>query len=73
MERPRLNQYEQASLKIDEDRVLTYSNIAYPLGCEYCFANEIIRGHENEKGVYLSEEQFGLLEGKFPHFLNETA
>jgi sulfatase maturation enzyme AslB (radical SAM superfamily) len=36
-------QYESANLKIDKDRVLTYSNIACPLDCKYCFANEIIR------------------------------
>ncbi|MDR1410129.1 MAG: radical SAM protein [Oscillospiraceae bacterium] len=56
------SRYEALNLKIDEDRVLTYSNIACPLDCKYCFANEIIRGHENEDGIYLSEEQFGLLE-----------
>ena len=55
-------QYEDANLVIDKDRVLTYSNIACPLDCKYCFANEVIRGRENEKGIYLSEEQFGLLE-----------
>jgi len=54
--------YEDSNLKIDEDRVLTYSNIACPLDCTYCFSNEIIRGHENEEGIYLSEEQFDLLE-----------
>jgi DNA repair photolyase len=59
---PEFNRYETANLKIDEDRVLTYSNITCPLECAYCFANEIIRGHENEQGIYLSEEQFGLLE-----------
>lgn len=62
MKSPEFSKYEASNLKIDEDRVLTYSNIACPLDCKYCFANEIIKGHENEKGVYLSEEQFDLLE-----------
>jgi DNA repair photolyase len=57
-----LSRYEESNLKIDKDRVLTYSNIACPLDCKYCFANEIIRGHENESGIYLSEKQFNLLE-----------
>jgi len=62
MKSPERSSYESANLTIDEDRVLTYSNIACPLDCKYCFSNDLIRGYENESGVYLSEEQFDLLE-----------
>lgn len=57
-----LSRYEAANLEIDGDRVLTYSRIACPLDCAYCFANEIIAGNANLDGTHLSEEQFRLLE-----------
>ena len=62
MSNPERSQYNNVNLTIDEDRVLTFSNIACPLDCKYCFSNDLIRGYENESGVYLSEEQFALLE-----------
>jgi hypothetical protein len=54
MDTKELARYEKSNLKIDEGRVLTYSNMACPLNCKYCFANEIIRGHENEKGNFMT-------------------
>jgi len=56
MNNPELNHYETANLKIDEDRVLTYSNIACPLDCTYCFANEISYAFGYYSGpMYLKE------------------
>ena len=62
MNKEELLRYESASLVIEKDRVLTFSNISCPLGCRYCFANEIVRHFQDNKGAYLSEEQFQLLE-----------
>ena len=35
------NIYEQHGLKIDRDRVLTYSQLSCPLECRYCFVNDL--------------------------------
>lgn len=53
--------FEKEDLKIDQERVLTYSKLKCPYGCKYCFAEDIII--DQEKNVsYLSEKQFELLE-----------
>ena len=52
--------FEKEGLKIDRERVLTYSNLICPLGCIYCFTEDI--NPEPRKNVsYLREEQFDLL------------
>ncbi len=56
--------FEQAGLKIDKERVLTYSNIRCPFDCSYCFADDLSI-ERNEEVAYLSEEQVELL-GKLP-------
>ncbi len=35
------NIYEQKGLKIDHDRVLTYSQLSCPLECSYCFVEDL--------------------------------
>lgn len=52
--------FEEAGLKIDGDRVLTYSRLSCPLDCTYCFVDDM--NFNQERGVaYLSEEQHELL------------
>jgi len=51
--------FENAGLKIEGDRVLTYSKLSCPLDCTYCFVDDM--NPSQERGVaYLSEEQFEL-------------
>lgn len=53
-------EFENNGLKIDKERVLTYSKLLCPLGCTYCFVDEMTQ--EQEKGVsYLSVKQIQLL------------
>ena len=52
--------FEDAGLKIEGDRVLTYSRLSCPLDCTYCFVDDI--NFNQERGVaYLSNEQYELL------------
>jgi DNA repair photolyase len=52
--------FEEAGLKIEDDRVLTYSKLSCPLGCTYCFVDDM--NFNQERGVaYLSDEQDELL------------
>lgn len=52
--------YENAGLKIDKERVLTYSKLSCPLECTYCFVDEMTQ--EQSRGVsYLNDEQLDLL------------
>jgi DNA repair photolyase len=52
--------FEQQGLKIDKERVLTYSKLSCPLDCTYCFVNEMTQ--EQSKGAaYLNEQQLDLL------------
>ena len=54
-------EFEKHRLKIDKDRVLTYSKLICPLKCTYCFVEEMTQ--EQEKSVsYLSLEQVNLLQ-----------
>jgi len=52
--------FEEQGLKIDKNRVLTYSNIICPLDCVYCFSKELNREPQKDI-VYLNEEQLKLL------------
>lgn len=52
--------FEKQGLKIDKERVLTYSKLSCPLECTYCFVDEMTQ--EQAKGVeYLNNEQLRLL------------
>ncbi len=54
-------EFEDQGLKIDKERVLTYSKLSCPLECTYCFVDEMTQ--EQSKGVtYLNEEQLRLLQ-----------
>jgi len=55
-----LEKFEEKGLKIDKERILTYSGLICPLNCKYCFTEDLSQKKEwsNE---YLSEEQFDLL------------
>jgi len=55
-----LAEFEEAGLKIDKDRVLTYSQLSCPLDCTYCFVDEMDT-NQKKKVAYLSDKQFGLL------------
>lgn len=54
------NKYEKAGLKFDKDRVLTYSHLSCPLGCKYCFVNDI-NFNQKKDVAYLNEEQLRLI------------
>lgn len=54
------NEFEKAGLKIEGDRVLTYSKLSCPLDCTYCFVDDM--NFNQERGVaYLSPKQYELL------------
>ncbi|MEI6811037.1 MAG: radical SAM protein [Candidatus Nomurabacteria bacterium] len=54
-------EFENNGLKIDQERVLTYSKLSCPLDCTYCFVDEMTQ--EQSKGVaYLNENQIRLLQ-----------
>ena len=54
-------EFEKHGLKIDKERVLTYSKLICPLDCTYCFVEDMTQ--EQEKGIsYLSQEQVSLLQ-----------
>jgi DNA repair photolyase len=52
--------YEKSNITINKDRALTYSGIACPLNCNYCFALDAIY-EGNNCGELLSDEQLVLL------------
>ncbi len=52
--------FEKAGLKIDSNRVLTYSELHCPLDCTYCFVDEM-NTNQKKKAAYLTEKQFELL------------
>lgn len=53
--------FEEHGLKIDNERVLTYSKLSCPLECTYCFVDEMTQ--EQLKGVsYLNGHQLELLQ-----------
>lgn len=52
--------FEKEGLVLNKERVLTYSKLKCPLGCRYCFSEEL--SPKQEKGVvYLSDKQLELL------------
>lgn len=52
---------EKEGLKIDKERVLTYSELSCPFNCKYCFTEDI--NPEQKKNIsYLSEKQLKLIE-----------
>ena len=60
MDKAKVADLEKEGLKIDKERVLTYSKLDCPFNCKYCFMNDI--NSEQRKNVaYLSEKQFDLL------------
>jgi DNA repair photolyase len=56
--------FEKAGLKIDSNRVLTYSELHCPLDCTYCFVDEMDT-NQKQKVTYLTDRQFELL-GQLP-------
>jgi DNA repair photolyase len=56
--------YDREGLKIDRDRVLTYSQLSCPLGCTYCFVNDM-NTNQQRNVLYLTETQIDLL-GNLP-------
>lgn len=60
MERLSLEKFEKEGLVLEKDRVLSYSKFVCPMGCRYCFA-ENLDGIKNNSATYLSEKQFELL------------
>jgi hypothetical protein len=52
--------FEKAGLKIDQERILTYSKLSCPFDCRYCFVDDL--SEQQQEGVsYLSENQLDLL------------
>src|SRR3989338_2760328 len=56
-----VKKYDEAGLKIDHERVLTYSQLSCPLECAYCFVNDMTTNQQKEV-AYLTENQIDLLE-----------
>lgn len=57
----KFKEFEDNGLKIDNERVLTYSKLSCPLECTYCFVDEMTQ-EQSREAAYLTEKQFGLLE-----------
>ncbi len=53
--------FEKEGLHLEKERVLTYSKLFCPLGCKYCFAEDL-EGRSGDKVSYLSEDQLNALE-----------
>ena len=53
-------EFEKEGLKIDKERALTYSQLACPFDCVYCFVEDI-NFNQHRFVNYLSEKQFELL------------
>src|SRR3989338_6052167 len=52
--------FEKEGLKIDRERVLTYSGLSCPLDCTYCFVDDML-GEQISNASYLSLKQLDLL------------
>ncbi len=65
MENP-IESFESQGLKLDKERVLTYSKLSCPLECTYCFAEEMSQ-EQSRKVAYLNEQQFELLQNLPEH------
>ncbi|TSC91645.1 MAG: radical SAM domain-containing protein [Parcubacteria group bacterium Licking1014_17] len=53
-------QFEKIGLKIEKHRVLTFSGLNCPIGCKYCFV-ENMNPRNRREVFYLSNQQFELL------------
>lgn len=53
--------FENEGLKIDKERILTYSKLSCPLECSYCFVDEM-NTEQSKHVAYLTENQLQLLE-----------
>lgn len=51
--------FEDEGLRIDENRVLTYSQLVCPFDCKYCFSNDL-NFNQKKDVAYLSEKQLEL-------------
>ena len=59
-----MGNFEEEGLKINKERVLTYSQLSCPFDCAYCFVEDL--NFNQQEGVsYLSDKQFELL-GQLP-------
>lgn len=58
---PEYSHFESEGLKIDKDRVLTYSQLRCPLDCLYCFSDDL-NFNQREDMAYLSENQLQLFQ-----------
>ena len=56
-----IKKYDAEGLKIDRNRVLTYSQLSCPLNCTYCFVNDMMT-NQKRNVAYLTEDQIRLLE-----------
>lgn len=56
--------FEKEGLKIDKERILTYSQLSCPLDCRYCFVEDM-NFNQKRDVAYLTEKQFELL-GQLP-------
>ncbi len=61
IEQELIKQYDKEGLKIDKNRVLTYSQLSCPLECTYCFVNDMTT-NQMKNVAYLTESQMNLLE-----------
>ena len=52
--------FQKEGLIIESDRVLIYSKMSCPLGCKYCFVEDLNK-KKDEQNFYLSTEQLELL------------
>lgn len=46
-----IKKYDEAGLKIDKNRVLTYSQLSCPLECTYCFVNDMTTNQNKNVSV----------------------
>lgn len=53
------NNFEKRGLKIEKERVLTYSHLSCPLECRYCFVEDMT-SNQQKNVSYLSVEQIKL-------------
>ncbi|MGE5297989.1 MAG: hypothetical protein ACM3KM_02415 [Acidobacteriaceae bacterium] len=61
-------EFENERLRIDKERVLTYSGLVCPLDCKYCFV-EHLNAEQSKGSTYLNEKQIELL-GNLPPDVN---
>lgn len=60
--------FEKEGLKIDKERLLTYSQLSCPLDCKYCFVEDL-NFNQKRNVAYFSEKQFALL-SELPESVN---